>query len=93
MTNSGRSATTIKNWGFLLKDRQGAELGLVFGAMHRHDFPQEAVPRPLDANDSVTWYFNRDGLKSTVMVRDGTLLPFADLGDGSRVTADPVIFK
>ncbi len=93
MTNSGRSATTIKNWGFLLKDRQGAELGLVFCAMHRHDFPQEAVPRPLDANDSVTWYFNRDGLKSTVMVRDGTLLPFADLGDGSRVTADPVIFK
>ncbi|MGB9113521.1 MAG: hypothetical protein WCF24_12450 [Acidimicrobiales bacterium] len=93
VTNKGRIGTTIKNWGFVTLDDQGTDIGAIFGTMHTLDFPQESVPRPLAAHDSFTWYFNRNSLESAVRDQRGKLHPFADLGDGSRVLGDRIVFK
>ena len=84
--NKGRGTAVIKGWGFTGYIASGSAIGDIAGPMHRLDFPQDPVPRGLNGQDSVTWYFNKDLLVAGLRQRAAaTVAPFADLGDGSRV--------
>jgi|GEM_PF-4567969 len=88
VTNRGRGASSIQSWGFSVDDGEGKPIGDVIGPLQVGTIGPP-MPHLLQGLHSESWMMDRELLREGVLAKSGRFVrPFADLGDGTRVTGE-----